>query len=208
MRRCFCFLGITLAALPLRAADAPPAGRSITLDQAYDIALATDQSIRIAYQEIQKANLLTWSALTRLGPQLTAGGGYDRSQTHGGGLIVTGETSNLNVTYSQPFVDFSVFPAYRFGKLAAIAARLQHQYTIRQTLFGVAGAYYQVLTQQGVVAVDQKTVDLAAQQLDVAQKRLNVGEVTPTDALNARVTPESALPIAAKSRPPFEVSAP
>jgi outer membrane protein TolC len=178
-----------------RSADAvAPAtgGRVITLEEAYDIALATDQNIRIAYQEIKKANLLTWSALTRLGPQLSAGGEYNRNQNHGGGLILTNESSNANVTYTQPFVDFSVFPAYRYGKLAAIAARLQHQYTIRQTLFGVASAYYQVLTQQGVVTVDQKTVDLAAQQLDVAQKRLNVGEVTPTDALNAQVTLESA----------------
>ena len=180
---------------PLRAADGlPPAptGRVITLEEAYDIALATDQNIRIAYEEIRKANLLTWSALTRLGPRLAAGGTYDRAQTHGGGIIVTSETTDPYVSYTQPFVDFSVFPAYRYGKLAAIAARLQHQYTIRQTLFGVASAYYQVLTQEGIVAVDQKTVDLAAQQLDVAQKRLNVGEVTPTDTLNAQVTLESA----------------
>jgi outer membrane protein TolC len=195
MRLCFWFLATVLAAVPLRAAEVPAgpdAGRKITLDQAYDIALATDQSIRVAYWEIRKANLLTWSALTRLGPHLSGGGEYDRNQTHGGGLIATDETSSLTFNYSQPFVDFSVFPAYRYGKLAALAARLQHQYTIRQTLFGVANAYYQVITQEGVVTVDQKTVDLAAQQLDVAQKRLNVGEVTPTDALNARVTLESA----------------
>lgn len=199
MRQCFYFLAAGLAALPLRpleaapaAGNAPPAARVITLDQAYDIALATDQSIRIAYDEIRKANLLTWSALTALGPQLGASAEYDRNQNHAAGVIVTNETSNLNITYTQPFVNFGVFPAFRYGKLAAIAARLQHQFTIRQTLFGVAGAYYQVLTQQGIVAVDQKTVDLAAQQLDVAQKRLNVGEVTPTDALNARVTLESA----------------
>jgi len=193
MRGCLCFLWAALAALSLCAADAPPAGRVITLDEAYDIALGTDQSIHIAYLEIRKANLLPWSALaTNLGPQLSGAGGYDRNQVHGGGLITTVESSNVGVTYTQPFVNFEVFPAFRYGKLAAVAARLQHQYTIRQTLFGVTSAYYQVLSQQGVIAVDQKTVDLAAQQLDVAQKRLNVGEVTPTDALNARVTLESA----------------
>jgi outer membrane protein TolC len=175
----------------LRAAEKPE-GRVITLDQAYDIALATDQSIRIAYLEIRKANLQPWSALTRLGPQLSAGGGYDRHQVHASGLIVTNESSSVNVNYTQPFVDFTVFPAYRYGKLAAVAARLQHQYTVRQTLFGVASAYYQVLTQEGTVAADQKTVDLAAKQLDVAQKREAAGEVTPVDTLNAKVTLESA----------------
>jgi outer membrane protein TolC len=191
-RRLGCFLAV-LAALRLCAAAQPvPTARVITLDEAYDIALATDQSIRIAYQQIRMANLLTWSALTALGPQLSAGGGYDRNQAHGSGLITTNETSNLNVTYTQPLLNFGVFPAYHYGKLAAAAARLQHQFTIRQVLFGVASAYYQVVSQEGVVQVDQKTVDLAAQQLDVAQKRLDVGEVTPTDALNAKVSLESA----------------
>jgi outer membrane protein TolC len=192
MRRLFLCFAAMAAAVPLRASIPAPQARVITLDEAYDIAAATDQSIRIAYWEIRKANLLPWSALTVLGPQLSAGAGYDRNQSHGAGQIITDENSNLNVTYTQPFVNFTVFPAYRYGKLAAIAARLQHQYTIRQVLFGVASAYYQVLTQEGIVQVDQKTVDLAAEQLDVAQKRLNVGEVTPTDSLNAQVTLESA----------------
>jgi len=157
MRRFLCCLAAVTAAIPMRAAipAAPAPARIITLDEAYDIAAATDQSIRIAYWEIRKANLLPWSALTALGPQLSAGATYDRNQTHGAGQIVTDENSNLNVNYTQPFVNFSVFPAYRFGKLAAIAARLQHQYTIRQVLFGVASAYYEVLTQEGIVKVDQ-----------------------------------------------------
>lgn len=186
------FVAAALAAWPVRGADAPAAGRVITLDEAYDIALATDQSIRIANIEIRKANLLPWSALTALGPQLSVGAAYDRNRVSNSGIIATNTPASLNATYTQPLVNFGVFPAYRYGKLAALAARLQYQYIIRQTLFGVTSAYYQVLTQQGVVAVDQKTVDLAAQQLDVSQKRLNVGEVTPTDALNARVTLESA----------------
>lgn len=192
MRRWVCLLAAFVASLPVHAGtgSAPPA-RVITLDEAYDIALATDQSIGIAYWEIRKANLLTWSALTALGPQLTGGGSYASNQNHANGILLENETSNVNITYTQPFVNFSVFPAYHYGKLAAVAARLQRQYTIRQVLFGVASAYYQVLSEQGVVKVDQETVDLATEQLGVAQKRLNVGEVTPTDALNARVTLES-----------------
>ena len=192
MRRGLCLLGAIVAVLPLRGAEVAAPARVITLEEAYDIATATDQSIRIAYVQIRMANLLTWSALTVLGPQLSGGGEYDRNQAHANGVIVTNETSNLNFTYTQPFVNFSVFPAYHYGKLAAVAARLQQQYTIRQVLFGVVKAYYQVLSDEGVVKVDQKTIDLAAEQLDVAQKRLDVGEVTPTDALNAKVTLESA----------------
>ena len=175
---------------------APPPTRVVTLEEAYDIALATDQSIQIAYQEIRKANLLKWTALAqRLGPNLSAGYGYSYERAHnrgGNDLTVASETGAQDLAFSQNFLDFSAFPAYRAGKLTAVAARYQHQFTVRQTLFGVTSAYYQILTQQGIVTADEKTVELASQQLDVANKRLNVGEVTPTDALNAQVTLESA----------------
>lgn len=192
MRRGLCILAAVMAVSPVRAADLAKPARVITLEEAYDIAVATDQSIGIAYWQVRMANLLPWSALTLLGPQLTGGGEYDRNQAHGGGTIITNESSNLNFTYTQPFVNFGVFPSFHYGKLAAAAARLQHQFTIRGILYGVAKAYYQVLTDQGSVKVDQKTVELSAEQLDVAQKRFNVGEVTPTDVLNARVTLEEA----------------
>ena len=57
-----------------------PDGETITLEQAYDRALETDQSVRIAYFQVRKANLLPWSALTRLGPQISASGQYSRSE--------------------------------------------------------------------------------------------------------------------------------
>jgi outer membrane protein len=187
-----------LAALPVRASDiapredaAPPA-RIVTLEDAYDLAAATDQSIRIAYERIRIANLLPWSALTALGPQLIGSAEYDANQSHARGLYNVADTSNIALTYTQPLLNFGVFPAYHYGKQAAAAAHLQRQFTIRQVLFSVTSAYYQVLSDEGTVAVDQKTVDLAGQQLDVAQKRLQVGEVTPTDALNAKVVLESA----------------
>ena len=194
-----CCLAVLLAALPVCAAVptvvapavATPA-RVITLDEAYDIALATDQSIRTAYWQIRMANLLPWSALTLLGPQLSGGAEFDNNQKHPPGSVINTQNGSLNFAYTQPIMNFGVFPTYRYGKLVAQAARLQEQYQIRQVLFGVASAYYQVLTDQGMVEVDLKTVDLADEQLDVAQKRLDVGEVTPTDALNARVTLESA----------------
>jgi outer membrane protein TolC len=205
MKGRLCCMAILLAAISLRGAETtrpasspaslavPKSARVISLDEAYDIAVVTDQSIRIAYEKIRIANLQPYSALTTIWPTFTGGGGWDRSRTRdGGGIFNTDKSSDLSFNYSQTFLDFGVFPAFHSAKLGMVAARLSHQFTIRQVLFGVVKAYYQVISDQGVVAVDQKTVDLAAQQLDVAQKRLNVGEVTPTDALNAQVTLEAA----------------
>lgn len=169
----------------------------VTLEQAYDRALATDQSIRIAYWEVRKANLLPWSALTRIGPQLSAGLNYSRrEQTSFSSLAPSlrtrSGTGSANITLQQPLIDFTVFPAYRLGKLSKTSARLQQQFTIRETLFGVATAYYEVLKQRRLVEVNHETLRLAGVQLDYAQKRANAGEVTRADVLRAQVTVETA----------------
>src|SRR5207302_8464209 len=96
------------------------------------------------------------------------------------------------LAFQQPIIDFTVFPAYKLGRLSAQSARLEHQFTIRETLFGVARAYYEVLKQQRLVAVNRETLELGTRQLDLSQKRADVGEVTRADVLRARVTVETA----------------
>ena len=192
------------------ADEAPQAGNVITLEHAYDLALATDQSIRIAFYQVRKASLLPWSALTRIGPRLNGRANYGRSErsttatvletdftsaartTHSRATHSRAGNGALGIAFEQPLIDFTVFPAYRFGRLSAAAARLQHQFTIRETLFGVAGAYYDVLRQGRLVAVNRETLRLAGQQLEFAQKRANVGEVTRADVLRAQVAVETA----------------
>lgn len=206
-----------LHAVPLKQRETVTGG-TLTLEQAYDRALATDQSIHIAYWEVRKANLLPWSALARIGPQITAGASYQRHDNatrsvtvHDGttttvaGITTTTPTTFVdetvharggaaegNVTYIQPLIDFTVFPAYRLGTLSKVSTRLEHQFTIRETLFGLVSAFYEVLKQQRLVEVDRETLRLTNQQLDLAQKRANVGEVTRADVLRATVTVEQA----------------
>jgi outer membrane protein len=167
---------------------------SLTLEQAYDRALETDQTIRIAHEEIRKANLRPWSALTRLGPSVTGRASYTRPEeevSSGVGPVIS-NTKRADITVQQPLIDLTVFPAYRVGKLTAKSAQLAHQFTVRNVLFGVTTAYYDVLKGQRVVDISHQTLDLANQQLDLAQKRFDVGEVTKTDVLRARVQVEQA----------------
>jgi len=197
----------------LQAKEHSTTPQVVTLERAYDIALATDQSIRIAYEEVRKANLLPWSALTRLGPQLTAGANFGRSgttvsrpvtvvtdQISGSGSTKTALQSfnshsgsaTGSISFSQPLIDLTVFPAYRLGKLSARVARLQHRFTIRGTLFGVVTAYYEVLKEQRLVIVNQQALELGKEQLNLAQIRANVGEVTRADVLRAQVVVQTA----------------
>ncbi|HEV7404046.1 MAG TPA: TolC family protein [Chthoniobacteraceae bacterium] len=197
------FLFLTLAATAGLAAFCRADGEGrITLEQAYDRALKTDQSIRIAYLEVRKANLLPWSALTRVAPHLTAGTDYTKSRTNSanfGDTLLPNQTltrrsgaGNLDLNFSQTLIDLSVFPAYRLGQLSARSAKLAQQFTVRETLFGVTTAYYEVLKQQRLVEVNTVTLGLSNEQLDLAEKRLAVGEVTRADVLRARVVVETA----------------
>lgn len=198
-----------LAWCPLEG-HAEPTGKVVTLEQAYDLTLSSDQSIRVAYLEARKARLLPWSALTRMGPEISVGGSYDRSErsvtrpvTISDALLGTESTNRATTrsrsgvaeaTFSvnQPLIDFTVFAAYRGAKISEESARLQHRFTVRGTLYGVAQAYYDVLEQQRLVEVNRETLRLSKEQLSLAETRANVGEVTRSDVLRAQVTFQTA----------------
>jgi outer membrane protein len=189
----------------------------ITLEQAYDRALAADQSIQRAYWEIRKARLEPLNALTRLGPNISGNAGLGRASntshvtsrqtvfleptTIGGtGTSTTrdvttrsysrNDSGSLGVSYQQTLLDLGVIPAFRLGRLTSQAARLTYRATIRDILFELAQTYYEVLKQQRIVIVARETLKLAEEQLALARDRSEVGEVTLADVLRAQVTVE------------------
>ncbi|MEA3187123.1 MAG: hypothetical protein QOD99_953 [Chthoniobacter sp.] len=188
-------VGVTLSMRPIFSQELET--RTITLEAAYERALATDQSIGIAYWELRKANLLPWSALTRVGPSVNGRSTLTSSDqsSFSGGHVQNSRTdlgSSGSLTVEQPLIDLTVFPAYRLGKLSARSAWLEHRFTIRGILFGLAQAYYEVLKQQRIVLVNRDTLELAGKQLDISQVRADVGEVTRADVLRAHVVVETA----------------
>lgn len=187
----------TKAKTPAKTPD-KSSKRVITLDEAYDRTMASDQSVRIAYLEIRKANLLPWSALTKLTPRLTGGYTFNHTETKTSPTFdVPGEMSsigaqNTNLTLQQTLIDFTFFPAYRLAKLTGFSARLQYQLTIRNVLFGLAKAYYEVLKQKKIVALDAETVQLSEKQLQLSQNQYEAGQVSKVDVLRGQSTLESA----------------
>jgi outer membrane protein len=160
----------------------------VTLEHAYDITAKSDQTIRIALQEVRKAELLPWSALTRMGPVF--GGGLEHRRI--GTSLRDPGTSTGTFSLEQPLFDLSVFPAHKRGRLAAESSRLARNFTVRETLFGVTSAYYEVLKGERQVEVNRQSLELASEQEALAQKRAVVGEVTRTDVLRATVSKEAA----------------
>lgn len=170
-------------------------GTLMTLEHAYDIAAASDQTLRIAYLGVRQAELQPLSALTRITPRLNGSAGYDRASKSYKDPDRTGQHSGVarsSLTLELPLLDFSVFPARRKGKLAVESSRLGRKFTIREILFGVTKAYFDVLKGERVVGVNQQSLVLAQEQETLAQKRADVGEVTRSDVLRAQVSVETA----------------
>jgi outer membrane protein TolC len=201
MRRHFLLPILSLLLCRAAFAASEPSGQAastgtlMTLEHAYDIAAASDQTLKIAFLQVRQAELLPLSALTKITPRLTGSSGYDRSSTtlknpsrQGQHIGVASTELNLQL----PLLDLTVFPARRRGRLAVEASRLGRQFTIRETLFGVATAYFEALKGERVVAVNQQSLELAQEQENLAQKRADVGEVTRSDVLRAQVSVEIA----------------
>lgn len=187
-----CAFFVFLAVASCLAADPV---RTVTLEQAYDRTLVSDQSVRIAYIEILKANLLPWSALTKFGPRLTGHYSYNHVETtthYYSPTLAVLDAQNADITLNQPLVDFTFFPAFQYGKLTMKSNRLQYQFTIRNVLFGVAKAYYDVLKQQQIVGQDKVILDLAQNQLTLSQNQYDAGAVSKVDVLRARSSVEGA----------------
>jgi outer membrane protein len=188
------FATITVLA---QAGDGPAprekAPAKMTLDQAYDRALATDQTIALALQAVVQADLQPARALTRLTPRLNGTLSTDQNGNSDKGLDFDRTTGGrARVALSQPLVDPTVGPAYRAGLLTAQESRLDYRMKIRDTALLVASSYFEVLRQQALVTVNKESLRLAGEQKKLAEERLSVGEVIRTDVLTADVTLQRA----------------
>jgi outer membrane protein len=181
--------------------DEGAAGPVITLDEAYRLAVANEEQIKIAERELAKAQLLTWRAYAQLTPRAEIDGVYTRNKeeiaffsqpTIPGGsttpsTIRPGESWQGTFVATQPIIQPSFPPSLQLGKASVRQNAETYGFTIREVLFGVALAYFDVLRSQAQVVVARETLRLTQDQLKQAQARFRVGEVTKTDVLRAEV---------------------
>lgn len=179
----------------------PAAVRELPLEEAYHLALANEEQIKIAGRELAKAQLLPWRAITQLTPRADVTGTYIRNKEElafifpegfgsraGTASVIRPEASWQGIfALTQPILQPSFFPARQLGKDTVQQSLQQYDFTAREVLFGVARAYYDVLRVQAQIAVAQETLQLTTDQLQQAQVRLRVGEVAETDVLRAEV---------------------
>lgn len=176
-------------------------GQVLTLEEAYRLALANEEQVKIAEHELTKAQLLPWRAVTLLTPRAEIDGTFTRNkeeisfsqqpilpgQTGTPSVIRPLESWQGNFVVTQPIFQPSFLPTWRLGKEAVNQTAQRYGFTIREVLFGVARAYYDVLRSREQVRVAEDTLRLTKDELKQAEVRFRVGEVTKTDVLRAEV---------------------
>src|SRR5262249_12453184 len=74
------FFWIMLFSPSSSAVGGAEAARTLSLDEAYRLAVANEEQIQIAGRELAKAQLQPWRAITQLTPQADLTGGYIRNK--------------------------------------------------------------------------------------------------------------------------------
>jgi outer membrane protein TolC len=181
--------------------DSPETGQVLRLEEAYQLALANEEQVKIAGSELAKAQLLPWRAIALLTPRADIAGVFTHNkeeiafsqqptlpgQTGTPSVIRPLESWQGTFVLTQPIFQPSFLPTLRFGKETVQQTRQQYGFTMREVLFGVARAYYDALRSREQVRVAGDTLKLTRDELKQAQARFRVGEVTKTDVLRAEV---------------------
>lgn len=164
--------------------------RTVTLDEAYRVALANNESVKIASEGVRQAESTLDKTTSRILPNLTAEGSYtkysEQKTTSSGFVIQPDDASRVDVKLTQPL--------YTGGR--EWATRKQAKFNIQRSKEGLdlakediirstARAYFGALKAEKDVEIKAAALKRAEERLKVADARFKVGEVTKSAVLRA-----------------------
>ncbi|MDY6844816.1 MAG: TolC family protein [Thermodesulfobacteriota bacterium] len=176
----------------------------VTLQKCYTYTLSTHEYILISQKQLEISQLLPKKALALVLPKLLAQGTYTKEKEAISldievppmppmSMIVAPEDNwTGDVTFTQPLYEGKFPSAYRMGKKQIVIDEENRDLTIRNVLYQVAQAYFNVLKMQEIEKISRDTLQLSLEELRTAKARFKVGEVTKTDVLRAEVKVKEA----------------
>ncbi|MDP2690366.1 MAG: TolC family protein [Deltaproteobacteria bacterium] len=165
------------------------AAESITLHDAFRMAMETHEAVSIAGEGVEQARAGQGKALSKFLPELKVEGGYTRysgEKTVSGFLVQPESSSRVDVTVTQPlFEGGKNLSGRRQAELVADRSRIglnaAKEGIVRQT----ARAYYGVLKAESDIEIKDAALKRALERRKVAEARFRVGEVTKSAVLRA-----------------------
>lgn len=205
MRRLVLVLGSVMTVFA--AAAQTPQGEvvTLTLEQALEIALSENPTIKIADREIEIKRYAKQGTYASLYPQIDATAQYQRviekqtmSMDFGGQTqsIKVGSDNSFNggVTAAMPIVNAQLWTSLKISaldvELAVEKARSSRLDMVEQ----VAKAYYSALMAKESLALYKRVYDNAVENNKNVKKKYDVGSVSEYDLITSNVSVQNAIP--------------
>lgn len=205
MRRLVLVLGSVMTVFA--AAAQTPQGEvvTLTLEQALEIALSENPTIKIADQEIEIKRYAKQGTYASLYPQIDATAQYQRviekqtmSMDFGGQTqsIKVGSDNSFNggVTAAMPIVNAQLWTSLKISaldvELAVEKARSSRLDMVEQ----VAKAYYSALMAKESLSLYKRVYDNAVENNKNVKKKYDVGSVSEYDLITSNVSVQNAIP--------------
>lgn len=200
-------MALRLHPLPLALLLAGFAAQSNATDlmQAYELARQNDPVLAASEAQRNAQGESVVQSRAALLPQLTGDVNFNRNQTSSAGTqVVAGVPIPANSTYSESSsrnsgvnLRQSVFDFGNYSRLGASKSRSQqasaeYDAAVNALIVRVADSYFNVLTSIETLASSRAEERSVKRQLDLAEKRLEVGLAPITDVHEARARYDSA----------------
>ena len=205
-----------LAALLAGALYAQEAPAPITLEQALQIALSENASVKVADLEIERTGYARKGTYASLFPQIDGSGSYQRTIKKqvmymdfnmGGGSSGGGGSTNTNgievgrwntwstgISASMPLVNAQLWKSLKISdqdvEMAVEKARASRLETVTQ----VKKAYFTVLLAKEAFEVYKSVYENAMENLDLTQKKFTAQRASELDLTRAKTAVANAIP--------------
>ena len=195
-------LGFAVAALTVSAQEEKLV---LSLEQALEIALSENPTIKIADQQVEIKRYAKQGTYASLYPQIDATASYQRvikkqtmSMDFGGQTqtIKVGSDNSFNggIALGMPVVNAQLWESLKVSALDVELAVEQARSSRIDMVEQVTKAYYGVLLAKESYNLFQRVYDNAVNNNEVVKKRFDVGSVSEYDLITSNVSVQNAQP--------------
>lgn len=175
-------VGVVFCLTPLWAGGAMAGPRTYSLQELEEMVLKTHPSLKVSGAEIKKSEADL--RIARQYPNPEVEGSVSSQKGLESGTYATGYTIGLSQTIEWPGRRGKKQEAARFGINSAQEKLSQEQINVRARCREL---YYRVLADEQLVKIAAENLESAKTLLDIAEKRVRLGESRPIELVKARV---------------------
>ncbi|MED5451164.1 MAG: TolC family protein, partial [Candidatus Neomarinimicrobiota bacterium] len=162
-------------------------GQALSVDECVRIALENKAGVKRAEQDTKIAQLNRVSAVGMLLPTLRASNSFSET-TYGNSSLSTNESYGAGISLSQNlFNSGNNARNVRQSNNNYLIAKENERQSKSRIIANVYTYYYQFLKNKELFTIAEKNLELSSRQLELVERRYNLGSVSKTDYLKASV---------------------